>query len=103
MIDFKFGELAYFSAEGVLRRPSLSESGGDEIHSPQKNCYFGLHIPFYAWEGRGSDKLLPGTQFFRLRVHALSSSLRCRLKVKLIDSLLDHRSLITDMNSISED
>lgn len=60
MIDFKFGELAYLSAEGVLRRPSPSESGGDEIHSPQKNCYFGLHIPIYAQEKRASDKLLPG-------------------------------------------
>ena len=63
MIDFKFGELAYLSAEGVLRRPSLSESGGDEIHSPQKNCYFSPHIPFYAWEGRGSDKLLPDKSY----------------------------------------
>lgn len=60
MMDFKFGELAYFSTEWVLKRPSLSESGGYEIYSSQKNCSFGLPIPFYAWEGQGSDKLLPG-------------------------------------------
>lgn len=51
MVNFKFGELSCLSGEGMLRRPSLSECGGDEMHAPQKKCYFSLHIPFCAWEG----------------------------------------------------